>query len=138
MNKVVKFLLIMLVVLTISGCKVSKTYKEITYNDYLNMVENKETFILFIGSTNCTHCDDFKKTVNKIMTNYDVVINYIDIAKMNEDDLKTFNSLVNYGGSTPTTIFIKNGKEENVYVRIVGALSYDKVVKKLKNLEYIK
>ena len=123
----------------ITGCgKKISTYKEINYNEFKEMINNKESFPLFVGSHECSHCDDFKKTVNRIVENYQIDIYYIDVANMTTEEYNKFLTIVNFGGSTPTTVFITDGEEKTVYNRIIGALSYNKVVEKLKKIGYIK
>lgn len=123
----------------ICGCgKKITTYEEIKFDEFMEMINNKETFPLFVGSHECSHCDDFKKTINNVIEDYQIKIYYIDIANMTNEEYNKFLTIVNFGGSTPTTVFITDGKEETVYNRIVGALSYSKVVEKLKKVGYIK
>lgn len=114
----------------------TQTYKEISFDRYIQRVDNKEDFILFIGSTNCSHCDTFKSILNKVLKDYDVEINYIDISKFNNEQYDKFDSMIDYKG-TPTTIFIKSGKEENKENRIIGSKSYEYIVDKLKENKYI-
>ena len=68
-----------------------------------DMIKNEESFVLFIGSTSCTHCDAFKVTINKVVENYDVDIKYIDISKLNNNELSSLQSKFPFSG-TPTTI----------------------------------
>jgi len=123
----------------ITGCgKKISAYKEINYNEFKEMINNKESFPLFVGSHECSHCDDFKKTVNRIVENYQIDIYYIDVANMTTEEYNKFLTIVNFGGSTPTTVFITAGEEKTVYNRIVGAVSYNKAVEKLIKTGYIK
>lgn len=138
--KNIKYLLSICLILglfCITGCK-KKTYIEIKYDEFKQKIENKESFPLFIGSSQCSHCDDYKVTLNELIKEYGVKIYYIDIAKMEKEDYYEFLTYVNFGGSTPTTVFIKDGVEETVYNRINGALSYSKVEKKFEKAGYIK
>ena len=108
------------------------------------MVENKEDIILFIGSDQCSHCSTYKVTVNEIVKTYQIDIKYINIAKLDETGLQDLLKISNFGNSTPTTVFIKDGEEycgesnNCSYYRIIGDQEYDKVVKKLKDKGYIK
>lgn len=122
--------------LLISGCS-HKTYTEIDYNTYKEMVDNKDSFVLFIGSSECSHCADYKVTLDKIIKKYDLDVKYIDLASMEDADYNEFKSKVSFSG-TPTTIFVKKGKEINHYNRIVGAKDYDYIVDKFKKNGYIK
>lgn len=129
-----KILLGIVLCLLLAGC--NRTYHEIDYKTYKQMIEEKQSFILFIGSSECSHCRDYKVTLNKVIKKYNVEVFYLDLAKLTEKEDNEFNSKISFSG-TPTTIFIKNGKEESHYNRIVGAVDYDEIVKKFKDNKYI-
>lgn len=114
-----------------------KTYTEIDYQKLMDMYEQKQSFILFIGSTDCTHCDSYKETLNKVIKKYQVSIIYLDISKLSDEEHSKVKSITNFTG-TPTTLFIENGEETSMYDRIDGNRSMDKVVEKLKKKGYIK
>lgn len=135
-----KWMIVMIGVLTflLSGCgNKLTTYNEVDYKTLMNMVEEKQSFILFIGSAECDHCSLYKETVNKVVKKYQVNITYIDISKLSVEEKNKLATIVNYDG-TPTTAFIENGKETSKYDRIEGNKSYDKVVEKLEKKGYIK
>lgn len=140
MKKIIFSAMIALLILT--GCKL-KTYEEITYDEYVEMIENEENFILFIGSATCSHCNDYKSKVEKIVRNYQIMIYYIDVNKFTDEQLNKFKTTINFSG-TPTTVFIENGKEKtdskgNVSTyRINGNVDYNKLIKKLQKAGYIK
>ena len=117
---------------------------EITFDDYQKMIENKESFILFIGSHKCSHCIEFKAILEEIIEKYRVHFKYIDIANLTDEQDKQLSKDIIYKG-TPTTVFIEEGKDNSCNVfscdnnkRIDGALSSDRVVEVLKNMKYIK
>ena len=132
------FLVMVLFVFFISGCGSKKltTYTEISYQDYVSMMENKESFPLVIGSATCSACSMFKGTMESFISKYQVNVKYIDISKLSEEDYGLLMSEVNFS-STPTTIFIKDGKQTSVYYRIVGAESLSNVVSAYKKQGYI-
>lgn len=140
MKKIIIATMFLLIVLT--GCKM-RSYKEITYNEYVEKIENEENFILFIGSETCSHCNDYKSKVEKIVKDYQIMIYYIDINKFTDEQLNKFKTQINFSG-TPTTVFIENGKEKtdskgNVTpYRINGNVDYNKLIKKFQKAGYIK
>lgn len=137
MKKILCILMILFVFL-ISGCgsKQLTTYHEISYQDYLSMIDNEESFPLVIGSATCSACAMFKGTMETFINKYQVDVRYIDISKLSEEDYSALMTDVNFN-STPTTIFIENGKQKSVYQRIVGAESYSNVVSNYKKQGYI-
>lgn len=138
MMKKLMLMTILVITILLSGCgKKLTTYNEIDYVKYTEMMENDESFALVIGSSTCSACSLFKGTMEKFISEYQVDVKYIDISKLSEDDYKLLMSEVNFS-STPTTIFIKDGKQTSVYNRIVGAESYTNVVKTYTKMGYIK
>ncbi len=132
-----KILLLIIGVFLLTGCSTVKTYDEISYKSLKKMLDNKENFVLFIGSTTCSACDSYKITLNKVIEKYKVDIKYIDLSKLSEDDEGELISKFPISG-TPTTIFIEDGEEKDTYNRIDGSVKYSKIVEKLKKNKYIK
>ncbi len=126
-----------------TGCNKLNKYEEINFEKFNNMIEQEESFILFIGSSTCSHCAAYKEKVNKFVKEYQTKIYYIDVHKFSEAENIKFKTIINFDG-TPTTVFIENGKEKtdengNVRVyRIEGNLDYSKVVEKIKKAGFIK
>lgn len=123
-------------ILLLTGCQFGKTYDEIDYEQYKTMIKNKDSFILFIGSSECSHCTSYKKTLNKVIKEYDVDVKYLDLSKMSDKENNEFKSQISFTG-TPTTIFVEKGEEKSHYNRIVGDQSYEKIVDKFKDNGYI-
>lgn len=136
MKKLIFFLFPLVLVFIISGCG-NKTYDEITYKEFNELINKKEDFVLFIGSKDCSHCAAYKVTLNKIIEKYGVEVKYIDISKLKEKEINNFQSKFPFSG-TPTTIFITEGKEISTFNRIEGAKEYSKVKKIFEKNNYIK
>lgn len=117
---------------------VPKTYKEINYKTLVNKLDKQEDFVLFIGSEQCSHCQKYKKTINRVVEDYKIKVYYIDILKLTEEENAYISAHFPYSG-TPTTLVIKNGIEyERQACRIEGAKDYDYTVKRLKKAGIIK
>lgn len=136
MKKLIFFLFPLVLVFIISGCG-NKTYDEITYKEFNELINKKENFVLFIGSKGCSHCDAYKVTLNKVIEKYGLDVKYIDISKLKEKEISNFQSKFPFSG-TPTTIFITKGKEISTFNRIEGAKEYSKVKKIFEKNNYIK
>ena len=124
-------------IIFISGCGALKTYDEISYKKLFDMVDKKESFILFIGSSTCSACSDYKITLNKVVKKYGVDIKYIDLSKLSDKEKGSVTAMFPISG-TPATLFIENGEEKDTYNRIDGNLRYSKIVEKLKETGYVK
>lgn len=136
--------MLFIMILTVSGCNKLTTYEEITYNQLMTKVENKDDFILFIGSSQCNHCATYKYTIDAIIEKYQIKVYYINVYNLDKEQNNNLNKLFPYQG-TPVTIFAKNGEELHdeegnrlTDTRVDGARDYDIVVEKLKKQGYIK
>ncbi len=132
-----KKLLLICFIIFLAGCSVLKTYDEISYKNLNKMLNNKEDFVLFIGSSTCSACDSYKLTLNQVISKYNVDIKYIDLSKLSEKETSKLTAMFPIS-ATPTTVFVKDGKEEDTYNRIIGSVKYSKIVQKLKENKYIK
>ena len=132
-----KFLvLILFVLIFISGCGKRTTYDEISYKEFNELVENKKSFPLVIGSSTCSACSLFRPTMEAFISKYNIDVKYIDISKLSEDESNYLMSYVRFK-STPTTIFFEGGKQTSTVYRIVGSASMDEVVSAYKRMGYI-
>lgn len=132
-----KKILVVICLFFLAGCGTVKTYNEISYKEFKNMIDKKNDFVLFIGSSTCSACKEYKATLNEVIKDYNLDIKYIDLSKLSDKQSSEFSSNFPISG-TPTTLFIEDGVENDTYNRIVGNVRYSKIVEKLKNNNYIK
>ena len=52
-------------------------YDEISYTEFIEMLDNDESFVLLIGSADCAHCIAFKPTITKFVKDYQLDVKYI-------------------------------------------------------------
>lgn len=135
--KCIKILVSFIFIFLLVGCSNGlSTYNEINYDEYSNMIENSEDFILYLGSANCSHCMDFKPTLEKVIKKYQIDVKYVDISLLSSKEYAVLKNKTKLQG-TPTVVFVKKGIVQTS-PKIVGALSYDKTVKIFKESGYIK
>ena len=135
--KCIKILVSFIFIFLLVGCSNGlSTYDEINYDEYSNMIENSEDFILYLGSANCSHCMDFKPTLEKVIKKYQLDVKYVDISLLSSKEYAVLKNKTKLQG-TPTVVFVKDGIVQTS-PKIVGALSYDKTVKIFKESGYIK
>ena len=58
----------------------------ITFSEFEQLIEDKETFILFIGSTECGACKLFTPNLEAVLTKYKIKINYIAHNKLDNEE----------------------------------------------------
>lgn len=138
MKKGLKILVSVLIMCFIlSGCSENKNIKSISLNEFKQKIENKETFVVYVGNKDCVHCNNYMPTLKKVLKDYNITIYQIDNSKLTEEEYGNFKTYVSISG-TPTIAFIKNGEEESTLDRIVGETDEETTIKKFKSNGYIK
>ncbi len=110
---------------------------ELDYKTIVDKVDNKDSFILVISQSTCSHCATYRPKLLKISKEYGIDIFYIDYDKESEDNRNQFLKEFNLSGATPTTIFIKDGKEVSLLNRLEGDMSESKAIEKFKKMGFI-
>ena len=108
---------------------------QITYEEVSKKIKKEEDFVLVVSQSTCSHCATYKPKLTTIAKEQGIDLYYIDydLEENKEEFLKEYN----LNGATPTTIFIKNGKETSLMDRLEGDLSSSTVIEKLKKLGFI-
>lgn len=132
-----KILWILCIIIYMTGCGTKiQNYQEITYNEYIEKIEKKESFVLFMWQTNCSHCQSFKPIFKKVIQNYGIE----NVYALNLDDLtdKEYAKLKNktFISGTPTTVYIENGVTQTS-PKIIGDKEENLIIKFFKKIEYI-
>lgn len=133
----------MIMIIPITGCnkkneeQTSQYLHKMSYTEYVNKIEAKESFVLEIMSKDCSACKAFKPKLVEFLNKYKVEMYYIDLDDFSKEEYDSFEKLVKFTG-TPTTIFIKDGEEETVSARIIGNVSENKILAKFKASGIIK
>lgn len=110
----------------------------INYKEFQNKIKNKESFILVVSASTCSHCAEYKPKLIKIAKKNKLNIYYIDYDLETNQDQKEFLDNNNLTGTTPITMFIKKGKQTSVFDRIEGDVSIEKATDRFKKLGFIK
>lgn len=109
---------------------------ELTFDELEEKINNKDSFILLLSQTTCTHCLEYKPILKKVLAEYDIVAYEIEIDKLTQTEKAKLKDIANAEG-TPNTIFIENGEETNTANRIKGTATESKIKSRLKALGYI-
>ncbi len=132
-----KFIIILLCIFIFCGCSYKSFIVDTSLDEIKEKVENKETFILYIGSKDCSHCAEFKPKIEDVANEYKIKVYYIDISKLNKEEENELKKIANYSG-TPTTAFIDEGEDLGTQTHIDGDVSIERIKKSFKNNGYIK
>lgn len=133
---------IVLLVLIIIGIILSTSNNnsnliELSYNEILEKVNNKEDFVLCVSASECSHCMSYKPKLKKVSNKYNIKIYYVDVDTLTKEDYNEFKDKFSFDGSTPVTIFFKEGEEKTTATRIEGDISTDRIISKLKKNGFI-
>lgn len=139
MKKILKVLSLMIVFsFILAGCSSSSSHiKEITLNEFKEKINNKDSFVLYVGNEKCTHCVSYKPVLEKVLDDYNINIYHLNNRKLRDKELSEFKNYVSISG-TPTVLFIENGEEETTLNRITGETTREETIEKFKINGYIK
>lgn len=139
MKKIIKYVSIICLFILLTGCGNTKksNIKEITLDEFKDKITNKESFVVYIGNEDCSHCQSYKPTLEKVLNDYDITIYHIDNSKLSDKEYGEFKNYVSISG-TPTVAFITEGEEESALNRIVGQTDEETTIKRFKANGYIK
>ena len=108
--------------------------KTIIGSDLVEKLNQKETFILLVSQDGCSHCEEYKPILNRVLEENNKTAYEIEWKEIrNHDKLK---NLFNING-TPTTIFINERIEKTTINRLVGSTTYNDLKNKLKERGFI-
>ena len=132
-----KVLLLLLVMLSLVGCS-KGTYTEpveIKYDEFQTKIDNKESFVLFMWQTGCSHCEAFEPTLKEVIKEKDILIYSINLKNLTEEEYAKLENKTFIKG-TPTMVYIEEGSVQST--KLVGNKSKEDLIDFLKNYEVIK
>lgn len=133
-----KLFSVLIVLLILVGCGSSgSTDMMVSPKEATVLFENKEDFVLVMGTSTCSGCIIYKPRLQEVVNNKkDVKLVYVEMDTANKDHLLEFveDTLQQTVTVTPTTYFIKGGVVEDSFV---GDRSYGDLVKTLVQKGYI-
>ena len=136
MKKVFTILICICFLMLSFGCSSKlKTYTTISVDELYQKIEIKESFILTIGSSQCSHCISFQTKMETVIKLYQIEVFYVDTAELTEKEYNTLLGKMNFAG-TPTTIFFKDG-QHSMSNRIEGDKDIETIESKMKQNGYI-
>lgn len=148
-NKIIMVIIILVLTVAIgtliyASVSLTKESKEkdshliqLTYSELEEKINNKESFILLISQTDCSHCAEYKPVFKKVLKKNNITAYEIPTDLLSKEENAKLKDIANVSG-TPTTVFIVDGSEVNTANRLVGSASESKITNRLKALGYIK
>ena len=82
---------------------------ELNMSELQSKIENKETFILVISQTDCSHCAEYKPILKEVLAENNITAYEIDEKKLTKEENGQLKNIANISG-TPTTVYIVDGE----------------------------
>ncbi len=137
MKKIITAIILIFSIFLFTGCQ-NNSINEISYTEFKNKIESKDSFILYIGSASCHNCTEFSPKLEEVINEYKIDnVYYIDLDTFSKEEQNEFNKIINVAG-TPNVVFINKGEEGSSFNRINGNVSKEKIIERLKSNDYIK
>jgi len=126
----------LIIYLSIINNNKKEYFNELDLDDVIEKVDNKETFVLLLSQTTCSHCMAYKPKLQEVANKYEIMVFYLEVDLLSDDEKKELKKYFSYEG-TPTTIFVINGEEKTAANRINGEATQTKIISKLKSNGFI-
>lgn len=133
MKRKIKYLLITILAIFLTGCSNSNVITDIEYSKLEELIDNKESFILEVVQTGCSHCEEFTPRFRAILKEENMEAYSINLYNLTEEDAEKFNKLTTSVSGTPTVLYFEDGKETSH--KINGAVSNEKIEEFLEKIE---
>lgn len=131
-----KIVILSVILLLTCACSGS-SLKKINLKSLNNMLDKKETFILYLTDES-NDGNVLKKTLSNVSKDNNITSYYLNTESLNDKDEKELKNIITFE-NTNIIIFIKKGTEETVLTRIDDVyLSENKLKEELKVQGYIK
>lgn len=109
---------------------------KLSFDDLNDKINNKDTFILVITQTKCSHCKEYKPNLKKVLADYDIYAYEIEQDTLTSEERKKLDNIIEISG-TPTTVFIIDGVEQTSTNRLIGPADETKLINRFKAMGYI-
>lgn len=115
-----------------------KELTNISMSDYRELLKGDEVSFIYLASPNCTHCRNQEPIMKRLVNEYDVTVNYLNVAAITDNEAdEVYKTYANMQVEryqmeslrTPTMLLVQKGKVIDMHL---GELSLDSLVKFLK------
>ena len=128
-----KILITLVFIFLLTGCK-NGNIKNISYDDLLKKIENKESFILYFDEENSKN---LKNTLNKVLEKNNLNAYTINTSKLNQDKINNLRLKIDY--EEPSITFIIEGNDPSVITHIKDEyITENEIEERLRDMNFIK
>ena len=88
--------------------------EEVSVGDIKSKIKNKESFVLMVSQTTCSHCKAFKPVIDEVAEEYGFKVYVVESNLLEESDYKDLQKIISYDGTPTTGVFIKGKLEDTI------------------------
>ena len=129
MKKLLSLFVVTIICITLTGCT-----RSITYSTFKKNIKNKESMIVEVVQTGCSHCEAFEPKLNKIISYFNLNIYGLNLAELSEEEYAKVKNKTFISG-TPTMVYIKEGRNSQ---KLVGDKDESEILEFLTKIGYLK
>ena len=99
----------------------------IGYDEYDKLLNSDKKNVIVVGQSTCSYCVQAKVTLNDIVEENDITINYLNISYLTEEEGEKFESSLDYfenSWGTPIMIIVQDGKLVDIIEQYVDKDEY--------------
>lgn len=131
-----KILLFVFALFCMTGCSSSNSLQNISYDDFKEKIENKESFVVYISRTGCSHCESYEPTLIQVLKDHNLTVYKLNLANVTSSEESSIKKKVDLQG-TPTLIYLEEGKSD-IDGALIGESTYKNTEDFFKDIEWIK
>ena len=108
--KMKRLIILIILRLLISGCSKGRIVEK-KAPEIIEMFENKESFVMYAGTSDCENCKEFRDILEQVLNDYRLTVYYFPADDYEDEDVRKL--IYNYLYKlqwTPTVYVVENGK----------------------------
>lgn len=109
--------------------------EKLNLTSFKELINDKRSFVVVISQTYCSHCIEFKPTLNKVLSDNNVIGYELDILTLNQKEVEELTNMIEVSG-TPTTLIYIDGVVQTE--KLEGNVTQSEVTTYLKKYGFIK
>ncbi len=93
--------------------------EQLSFKNFKRKIEKKESFVILISQTTCSHCIAFKPTYNEVFKKNNTVGYELDLLTLTQDERLEFVNMLEIDGTPTTLIYIDGVVQEEKKIGVI-------------------